>query len=85
MKRKKQVKLYALSTCIWCKRTKKLLGELGINYECIDVDLLPKDEEREARNYIDDLGTEGGFPVMIIDNKEVISGYDEDRIRKALS
>ena len=85
MKRKKKVKLYALSTCVWCKRTKRLLKEMGVAYDCVDVDLLPEDEEREARNYIEGLDTDGGFPVMIIDGKEVIRGYDEDRIRQVFS
>ncbi len=85
MKRKKRVTLYALSTCVWCKRTKRLLKELGVAYDGIDVDLLPANEERKVRAIIDELDTDGGFPVMIIDNKEVISGFDEDRIREALS
>ena len=85
MKRKRQVKLFALSTCVWCKRTKRLLNEMGVDYDFVDVDLLPEDEEREIRDYIDRLDTDGGFPVIIIDGKEVISGYDEYRIRQALS
>lgn len=85
MKRKKRVRLYALSTCVWCKRTKRLLKEMGVVYEGVDVDLLSKDRERRVRAYIEGLDTDGGFPVMIIDGKEIIRGYDEDRIRQALS
>ena len=29
---KGEIKLYAISTCVWCKRTKKLLGDLGVKY-----------------------------------------------------
>jgi glutaredoxin-like protein NrdH len=85
VKRKKRIKLYALSTCVWCKRTKRLLNDLGVAYDGVDVDLLPEDEEHEVRDYIDGLNIDGGFPVMIIDGKKIISGYDEDRIRRALS
>jgi glutaredoxin-like protein NrdH len=84
VKRKKDIMLYTLSTCIWCKRTKRFLNELGIDYRYIDVDLLPRNEEREVREKIDRLATDGGFPIMVIDDKEVICGFDEDRIRDAL-
>jgi glutaredoxin-like protein NrdH len=85
LKRKKKVKLYALSTCVWCKRTKRLLNEMGVVYDFVDVDLLPENEERKIRNFIDGLDIDGGFPILIIDGKEIINGYDEDRIRGALS
>ena len=35
-----KVMLYALSTCVWCNKTKKLLNELGVEYDYTDVDLL---------------------------------------------
>jgi glutaredoxin-like protein NrdH len=85
LRRKKKVKFYGLSTCVWCKRTKRLLKEMGVIYEGVDVDLLSKDEERKVRDYINGLDTDGSFPVVVIDNKEIITGYDEDRIRAALS
>jgi glutaredoxin-like protein NrdH len=84
MKRKKDIMLYTLSTCIWCKRMKRFLNELGIEYRYIDVDLLSRNEAREVQDTIDSLPANGGFPIMVIDNKEVICGFDEDRIRNAL-
>ena len=38
-KNKGDVKLYALSTCVWCGKTKDLLNELGIEFKFIYVDL----------------------------------------------
>jgi|GEM_PF-3996188 len=35
------VLLYALSTCGWCRKTKALLKELGVQYRYVDVDLVP--------------------------------------------
>ncbi len=35
----RQVKLYALSTCAWCKKTKKFLEERNVEYEGIDIHL----------------------------------------------
>ncbi|RQW78074.1 MAG: glutaredoxin family protein, partial [Methanothrix sp.] len=34
-KAKGTVTLYALSTCIWCKKTKELLSTLGIAYDYV--------------------------------------------------
>jgi len=43
---KGQITLYALSTCVWCKRTKSLLQDLGVAYDYVYVDSLSGD----ARN-----------------------------------
>ncbi len=44
-----KVVLYALSTCMWCKKTKKLLNELAVDYYYVDVDLLPSDQIEDAK------------------------------------
>jgi glutaredoxin-like protein NrdH len=75
------IKLFALSTCIWCGKTKKLLGELGIEYDCIDVDLLENDEQQEALKEIRKFNPAGGFPTMVIDNRDSIVGFDEKKIK----
>lgn len=84
MKKKKKVMVYALSTCVWCKRAKRLLNDLGVPYDCIDMDMLSEEEEQETRAIVDRLNPDGSFPVIVIDNKKVINGFDEDRIRQAL-
>ena len=35
---------YAMSTCVWWKKTKRLLDELGLEYSYVDVDVLAKEE-----------------------------------------
>ena len=46
------VMLYALSTCGWCKKTKRLLGELGVAYDYIDVDLLARGDKKEIEKEV---------------------------------
>jgi glutaredoxin-like protein NrdH len=75
------IKLFALSTCIWCGKTKKLLGELGIEYDFIDVDLLENDEQQEALKEIRKFNPAGGFPTMVIDKRDCIVGFDEKKIK----
>jgi len=55
-KNKGKILLYAISTCRWRKKTKKLLNKLGIEYSYINVNLLEKDEKDKI---IDELKKNG--------------------------
>lgn len=83
-KDKGKVVLYALSTCVWCKRTKKLLGDLGVNYSYVFVDQL----DRETRDKVDEevrrWNPRCSFPTLVINDDKCIVGYQEDDIREAL-
>lgn len=77
------VKLYALSTCPWCKKTKKLLQENNITFEFLDVDLLTGIEQETALNEVRTLTGNDSFPVTLV-GKKVFAGYKPDEILKAL-
>ncbi len=77
------VKIYALSTCPWCKKTKQLMEEQGVNYEAVDVDLLEGEEQKEAIEQVDKIASKRSFPIILVGEK-VIQGYKEDEIREAL-
>jgi glutaredoxin-like protein NrdH len=81
--RRGEVTLYALSTCPWCKRTKRLFNENGVAYEYVDVDLLDGDEADRVVAEIGRLNPNRSFPTIII-NGQVIAGFQEERIREAL-
>lgn len=78
-----RILLYALSTCVWCRKTKQLLDELGVDYNFIDVDLLPQEERNKIMEEIKKLNPRCSFPTMAIDDKCII-GFDEQKIREAL-
>ena len=80
---KGKVMLYALSTCIWCGRTKKLLSELGAAYDYIDVDLLEGSDKTKALEEIAKYNPAKTFPTLVIGD-ESIRGFKEDLVRKAL-
>jgi glutaredoxin-like protein NrdH len=83
-KDKGKVVLYALSTCVWCKKTKKLLTELGVDFSYVYVDLL---EGKEKANVVDEVtryNSMRSFPTLVIDDKTSIVGYQEKRIREVL-
>ena len=79
-----KVMLYALSTCVWCKKTKALLEELGVAYEYEDVDLLSGPEEEAAVNEMKKYNPDCPFPMLVINDKKSIVGFQEDGIREAL-
>ena len=75
------VVLFALSTCPWCKKTKKLLDEMGLEYDYVDVDFIQGIERNEVKNELDKIGADFSFPLIVVDNKRMIHGFDERAIR----
>ena len=45
------IMLYALSTCGWCAKTKRLLDDLGVEYHYEYVDHLQGEEREKARRF----------------------------------
>ncbi len=79
-----RVSLYAISTCAWCKKTKRLLDELGVHYEYVDVDLLRSAEQDQVKDEVRRWNPKCSFPTMVVGDEGCIVGYDEDKIREAL-
>lgn len=80
-----RIVLYALSTCVWCRKAKKLLGELGVDYYFVDVDLLEGEEEKEqVVNQIKKWNASVSFPTLVISDEKCIKGFDESKIREEL-
>jgi glutaredoxin len=75
--------MYTLSTCVHCKKTKKLLNECEIHYDYIDVDLVPIEKRDAILEEVKKFNPDCSFPTIIIGDK-VIVGFDEPEIRKAL-
>lgn len=82
--RKGEVRLYALSTCVWCKKTKRLLNELGVEYHYIDVDLLNAAEREAVEKEVRRWNPACSFPTLVIDEQRCIIGYRDEEIREAL-
>lgn len=76
--------IYTLSTCIWCKKTKQFLNELGVSYKYIDVDLLSGEEKNKVSKEIQKWNPSISFPTIVINNKDCILGYQPDRIKETL-
>ena len=81
---KGEILLYALSTCAWCRKTKQLLEDLGVEYNYIYVDLLEEDDKDKTIKDIKKWNPRCSFPTIVINNKICIVGFKEDEIREAL-
>ena len=81
---KHKVLMYAISTCGWCKRTKNFLRDNNIEYEYVDIDLCNREDREEIRKDILSRGGHLSYPTIIIDEKSLITGFQEDKIREVL-
>ena len=80
---KGKIMLYALSTCVWCKKTKQLLRDLGVEYDYIFVDLLEGDDKDKTMNEVKKWNSRCSFPTLVINDKCIV-GFKEDEIREVL-
>ncbi len=79
-----KIVLFALSTCVWCRKTKSLLNELGVEYDYVDVDLLEGSAKREAVEEMEKWDPSGSFPLLVVNDAEFVLGYKENKIRRLL-
>jgi len=80
---KGNVTLYAISTCGWCKKTKRLLNDLNVAYDYVDVDLLNQDEKGKMKEKVRQCNPQLSYPTFKI-NGECILGFKEPEIKEAL-
>lgn len=78
----KKAKLYGLSTCPVCKRLRDFLEKQGAEFENIDVDTLDSGEQWVVSRELKKHNPEATYPTLVVE--EVITEYDEERIKKAL-
>lgn len=80
----KAIKVFSLSTCSHCKACKKLLNDLSMDFDYIDVDMLQGEERKAIIEEVKKHNQRCSFPTIIIQNT-VIVGYKEKEIREALN
>ena len=78
------VKLYALSTCGWCKKTKQLLDTNGVEYDLVYVDLLEGDEREAVLAEVRKWNPRTSFPTVVVNGSASVAGFKEERLRELL-
>jgi glutaredoxin-like protein NrdH len=81
---KSKIKLFTLSTCSHCIRTKRFFKDNGIDMEFIDVDLLTSAERESVMSEIRMLNPDCSFPTICIGDT-IMVGFNEEKLKKALN
>lgn len=79
-----QVLLYALSTCIWCRKARQFLEEEKVGFDYVYVDLLEGEERQAAEQEVRRWNPAKSFPTLVIDDAQCIVGYKPDALREQL-
>jgi glutaredoxin-like protein NrdH len=80
-----RAKFYGLSTCIWCRKTRQLLEEMGVPFEFAYVDLLEGEDLESTLAELTSFGRGETFPTLVIDDSSCVIGFRPDEIRRALT
>ena len=75
----KKVVVYSTPTCPYCKRAKEYLSRKGVSYTEINVA-----GDREKANEMIQKTGQMGVPVIIVDDSEVIVGFNQTLLDKLL-
>jgi glutaredoxin-like protein NrdH len=76
--------LYALSTCGWCKKTRRFLDDHNVTYDYVYVDLLEGEEKEQVLDEVRKWNPRCSFPTVVVDDSEVVAGFKEDRLQEVL-
>jgi glutaredoxin len=82
----RKVKGYFISTCGWCKKTKRLLDDNNVDYEYEYIDLLSGNEKARALTEVSQYNPGKSFPTVVVSNgdTQVVIGFKESRLREVL-
>jgi len=76
--------LFALSTCGWCRKARNFLDGNSFAYRYVYVDLLEGDTQKEVFEEMKGRNPRKTFPTLVIDEDEVLAGFNEERYKEAL-
>lgn len=76
-----QVKVFALSTCPYCRMSRAFLDENGVPFDVVEVDKLEGQERTDAIEEVKHLSGGTSFPVIVVDG-QVIVGYNKPRLKE---
>lgn len=82
--KRNKVFMYALSTCAWCKMTKQYLRDNNIEFEYVDVDRSGEEDLAKIKKDILDKGGSLSYPTIIINDKDLVTGFRKDKIKELL-
>ncbi len=79
-----EILLFGLSTCGWCEKVHLFLKKHNFEHSIAMVDTLPDPEKEAARADLKKYNARMSYPTLVIDKKIVITGFDSEKMKKAL-
>ena len=80
-----ELKLFALSTCGFCKRAIAFLKEQGVGYSFVYVDKLPVGVKKRTKDeFHKRFMARMLYPAMVIDGHDTLIGFTEDTWKQKL-
>lgn len=79
-----KVFVFALSTCVHCRRAKELLDDLGVAYGHVEVDVIGEENMDEVMEEVSKYNPGLTFPTIVIGSR-VIVGFKADDIRQEVA
>jgi len=71
-----RIKVFALSTCPYCKQARAYLTDNGVDFDVVEVDKLEGQPRTDAVDEAKRLSGGTSFPVVVADGKVVV-GFDK--------
>jgi len=83
----KDIFIFAISTCQWCKKCKRWLKGRDYRYRYVDVDKIPIDEKRKIKDHLKKIFDvkRVSFPFVVVDSVHYVSGYDPDKLEELVT
>lgn len=79
------VKVYALSTCAFCKKALRFLRENSICFSYVYVDELDPEVKDKLKAWLrEKYREESGYPFLVLDDKTVLVGFNEENYKRHL-
>ncbi|WP_460050816.1 glutaredoxin family protein [Spirochaeta dissipatitropha] len=80
------LEIYALSTCAFCRTAMKFLQKHDLSFSYIYLDELDPEVKRAVKADLKErFQNIPIFPILVIDDSEAVSGFNEDKWKKILS
>jgi glutaredoxin len=77
------IKVFALTTCPYCRMARKYLDENDVAYDVVEVDLLEGEERASTIAEVKTISGGASFPVIVIGD-ETLVGFNKKRMKELL-
>ena len=79
-----RVVFYGLSTCVWCKRTRRFLEDSRVAFDYVYVDLLNGQEREDVKEQVRKWNPAVSFPTIVVDDSHSVVGFRQEEIKEVL-